>query len=208
MFRRDKWFIVGWVYFVLMFVLEATLPEWTGEENGVIETLQFIWLFGGFYYCFKMRNHPLADWGGDQTSLWYAGMIYFFLLTMREISWGRNFFRTPEGKFFEYSDMGLWGQMVHPMVGIFIILGLVFLYRARVWRMVYLAKIPVKSTILLFLFIIMARVGEKRNFMAFYGEVAEELSEFGGYMMMYFLMQDMVRILQKLKDLRDRRRLR
>ena len=49
MFRKDKWFKIGWGYFVIMFFLEAILPEWMGEENGVLESLQLVWLLGGIY---------------------------------------------------------------------------------------------------------------------------------------------------------------
>ncbi len=54
-------------------------------------------------------------------------------------------------------------------------------------------KLPIKSFVLLLLFIFMSWVGEKSNFTGFHGEVAEELAEFGAYMMMYVLTKDMGR---------------
>lgn len=64
MFRKDSWFKIGWLYFFVMFVLEAILPEWVGDENGIIENLQMLWLFGGLYYCYKMSACPQENWGG------------------------------------------------------------------------------------------------------------------------------------------------
>lgn len=66
MFRKDNWFTAGWLYFAVMFVLEAVLPEWVGDENGIIENLQMLWLFGGFYYCYKMQARPQINWGGKR----------------------------------------------------------------------------------------------------------------------------------------------
>lgn len=72
---------------------------------------------------------------------------------MREISWGRVFFTNPDGGMIEYSQMGLYGKLVHPMVGILIVSMLILLYKARIWRMLKIVKIPVKSFSLLLLFI-------------------------------------------------------
>lgn len=197
MFRKDKWFKAGWLYFVVMFVLEAVLPEWVGDENGIIENLQMLWLFGGFYYCYKMRLQPQLDWGGKVSALWSAGMIYYFLLIMREINWGRALLTNSDGSSFQYSQMGLYGKMVHPMVGVLCFALLILLYRAKVWRVLAFVKLPVKSFGLLLLFILMSWVGEKANFTGFHGQVGEELAEFGAYMMMYVLVHDMGKRLLK-----------
>ena len=58
-------------------------------------------------------------------------------------------------------------------------------------------KLPLKSTILLLLFIFMSWVGEKTNFVGFHGQVAEELAEFGAYMMMYCLVRNIGKNLKK-----------
>ncbi len=54
----------------------------------------------------------------------------------------------------------------------------------------YLVKIPVKSFALLLLFVFFSWVGERTSFIYFHGQVAEELAEFGAYMMMYVLLCD------------------
>lgn len=190
MFRNDSFFKLGWSYFIVMFILEAILPEWVGDENGIIENLQILWLLGGMFYCIKAHSYKYTDWGGSSKSFWKAGTIYFFLLIMREISWGRVFFTNPNGGTIQYSQMGLYGKLVHPMAGVLIVSMLILLYQARLWRILPIVKIPVKSFSLLLLFIFFSWVGERTNFTGFHGQVAEELAEFGAYMMMYILLKD------------------
>lgn len=152
-----------------MFILEAILPEWVGNENGIIENLQMLCLIGGMFYCIKAHSYKYAYWGGSSKAFWKAGTIYFFLLIMREISWGRVFFTNPDGGMIQYSQMGLYGKLVHPMVGILILSMLILLYRARIWQMLKIVKIPVKSFSLLLLFIFFSWVGERTNFTGFHG---------------------------------------
>lgn len=190
MFRKDQWFKLGWIYLPVMFALEAVLPEWVGDENGIVENIQILWLIAGLYYCLSTKAEKLQEWGGSKKSLLYGGVIYFFLLIMREINWGRALLRHPDGSFYKYSDMGLYGQMVHPMVGILIVLLLACLYKAKVWRFLTQVKIPIKSFLLLLIFIFMSWVAEKANFTGYHGMVGEELAEFGAYMMMFKLLKD------------------
>lgn len=189
MFIKGEWFKAGWLYFIIMFALEAVLPDWVGDENGVIENLQMLWLFGAFYLCVKAQNTQMCNWGGHTASLWRGGMIYFFLLIMREINWGRTLLTHPDGSYYQYSDMGLYGQLVHPLVGVLLVALLVNLWRGRVWRFLQLVKVPALDFALLLLFILMAWVGEKANFTGFHGMVGEELAEFGAYMMMFRLLK-------------------
>lgn len=179
-----------------MFILEAILPEWVGAENGIIENMQMLWLIGGMFYCIKAHSYKYSDWGGSSKALWKAGTIYFFLLIMREISWGRAFFTNPDGGIIQYSQMGLYGKLVHPLVCILIVSMLILLYQTRIWRVLLITKLPVKSFTLLLLFIFFSWVGERTNFTGFHGQVAEELAEFGAYMMMYMLLKDADKILR------------
>ena len=173
-----------------MIILEMILPEWVGDENGIIENLQLLWLIAGFVYCFNAQESQFYKWCNDTKSLWNAGMIYFFLLFMREISWGRTFFTNPDGSIIQYSQMGLYGKLVHPIVTLLIIALVILLYKARVWLMLRTIKFPIKSFIMLLAFILASWVGEKANFTGFHGQVAEKLAEFGAYMMMFFLLYD------------------
>lgn len=182
---KNNTFILGWVYFGVMFILEAVLPEWMGNENSVIENLQILWFFAGIWYCYKMASTPMYDWGGKQSSLWYAGSIFFFLLAAREVSWGRALFYHADGRMYKYSDMGLYGQLVHPMVGALLVLVLFLLWRGKIVAFLKSIKFPKLDFVLLLLFILMGWIGEKANIALFHGMVAEELAEFGAYMMMF-----------------------
>ncbi len=185
MFSKKDLFIFGWVYLGLMFVLKAVLPEWMGNENSVIENLQMLWFSAGIVYCCKMASTKMYDWGGKQSSLWYAGSIFFCLLAAREISWGRALFYHADGRMYTYSDMGLYGQLVHPLFGAISVLVLFLLWRGNIIAFLKNIKFPTMDFILLVIFIFMGWVGEKANVALFHGMVAEELAEFGAYMMMF-----------------------
>lgn len=186
MFYNDKWFKLGWLYLLLLYPLEMFLPSWTGNENGLLENLQMLWLLGGFAYAFNLRlksNLP------TRMALWNAGIIYFFLLGMREISWGRAILQHADGRAYTYSDMGIFGQLVHPFIVVLIIAMLYFIYKGRLLELLYKLKVPAKSFVLLLMFIFASWVAERKGWLGFRGEVAEELSEFGAYMMMFCLMR-------------------
>ena len=149
MFRMDNWFLKGWVYFLVMFALIPILPPWTGRENGIIEDLQLLWLLAGMVYCGYMLRTKQLDWGGSPARLWSAGIIYFFLLFMREISWGRVFFTNDQGGVASYQQLGLYGKLVHPLVATLIAIALVLVVQAKIWRLIKLIKLPLKSFLLL-----------------------------------------------------------
>ncbi|MGM9583014.1 MAG: hypothetical protein ACI3WU_04780 [Phascolarctobacterium sp.] len=199
MFRMDKWFLKGWFYFFAIFPLIAILPDSAGEENGLIENLQLLWLVAGMVYCWRMRTAKQLSWGCSACKLWSAGMIYFFLLFMREISWGRVFFTNGHGGIIKYHQMGLYGKLVHPIVGVLVVLALVLVVQAKIWRVIYAIKLPIKSFLLLVLFISVAYVGEHGKLPFLHGQVTEELAEFGAYMMMYYIMRDLGSRMQQAK---------
>ena len=189
MFRKDSFFLAGWIYFLLMFPLSILLPEWVSDENGIIENLQLLWLVAGFYHCYKMQRTPLVIKAlpNKLNFLWLSGMIYFFLLFMREISWGRTFFTMPDGSMIQYSQMGLYGKLVHPLVAVLAMIAVIMLYKVKIWKLLAEIKLPTKSFLLFLLFIFFSWLAERRNFVYFHGQNAEELAEFGAYMMMYVL---------------------
>lgn len=92
--------------------------------------------------------------------------------------------------------MGLYGKLVHTLVGILIVTMLILLYQARIWRVLLITKLPVKSFSLLLLFIFFFWVGERTNFTGFHGQVSEELAKSGAYIMMYMLLKDADKILR------------
>lgn len=109
---------------------------------------------------------------------------------MREISWGRVFFHDINGNIIQYNQMGLYGKLVHPLVGVIVLVLLYFIFKAKIWKAVLLVKIPLKSFILFVLFILVGYISERLGILGRGGQVLEELSEFGAYMMMYCLSRD------------------
>lgn len=190
MIKRIIYYSLGLAYFMLMFILQMILPEWVGEENGIIENLQLLWLAAGFAYCWRAKKSLYKDWLVNAKALWNAGMIYFFMLFMREISWGRVLLHNADGSMMQYRQMGLYGLLVHPLIGCLIILLLILLYKARVWRIFRHIDFPSIGFLLLLLFILGSWIAEKGNLLVFHGQVGEELAEFGAYMMMCFLLRD------------------
>lgn len=204
-FRRGTIFKLGWLYFVAMFILAAVLPPWMGVENGVIENLQLVCLAAGGVFCWRMRSAEVADWGGSNKSLWAAGTVLFFLGFMREISWGRVFFISEAtGEMVKSSEMGIYGTAIHALVGLFIVLALYLLYSARVWRMLFLVKLPVFSLVLMFLFVALGPLGEliergKIDITFLHGQILEELAELGAYIVAFKIAKETGNILKKLK---------
>lgn len=182
-----------WIYFLLLVPLNMILPASWGNENSYIENFQLVCLVTSAITCYRYSNVELKNWGGGQKDLCYSGILFFFLLIMREISWGRALLLHPDGSIYQYSEMGLYGKLVHPMVGILIALLLLFLYKSMFWKIFILIKFPVKSFILLMLFVIMSWIAEKCTLGIFHGNLSEELAELGVYFMMYNLTRDFLR---------------
>lgn len=191
MFRMDNWYLKGWLYLGIVFPLKLLLPEWWGRENGIIENLQLLWLVSGIIYCWRMRHSHHTLLKDKELKVWSAGMLYFFLLFMREISWGRVFFTDAQGNMLQYAQMGLYGKLVHPLVGALIVLALVLCYEAKIWRIIKIVKLPLKSFLLLLCFVALAWLGERGCVALLRGQVMEELAEFGAYMMMYYIVKDL-----------------
>lgn len=84
LFRNDSFFKLGWLYFILMFILEAILPEWVGNENGIIENLQMLWLIGGMFYCIKTHSYKYLT-GAEAPRLFgkQAQFTFSYLLCMK-----------------------------------------------------------------------------------------------------------------------------
>lgn len=200
MLRKDNWFIPGWIYLFALYFLNKVLPKAWGAENSVFENIQLVFLIAGFGWCAKMLGEKLPDWGGNQKALWQAGMIFFFLLFARELSWGRVFFIDAAGRIADYSIYGPHGKtIVHGLVGVLTLGMLYLLYKAKVWNYLKLTKIPDKNFTLLLLFIAVSWVGEKGKYPSFHGDLAEELAEMGAYMMMFYLLRESTEYMKTLK---------
>ena len=198
MFRKTQFWLPGIVYLLAVFILQSFLPLWTGDENSLFENAQLVVLVGGLVYSCKMLSTPLPAWGGKQKSLWTASIVYFFTLSYRELSFGRALFTHPDGSFYRYSDMGLYGQLVHPIVAVLIFVMLFLLWRAKIWKFLQMVKISINDFILLLIFIFCGWLAEKGSWEWFRNTVAEEMSELGVYIMMVYMVYEMVQVAKSL----------
>lgn len=179
-----------WIFFALLVPLNNILPISWGNENGVVETLQLLLLMsciGVFVYNYGKK---LLDWDGNIKALCLSGCITFFLLLMREISWGRVLILRPDGSISQYSDLGIYGKLVHPIIVVLVVLALVLLYKAKVWRALEHIRMRPQHILALVLFITMARLGESHSFSLYSGNLAEELAELGVYTMLLIILRD------------------
>lgn len=190
---------MSWIYFILLIPLNKLLPSYWGQENGVIENIQLVCLMAGSIMCYQYIQARLIDWGGSKKALCWSGSVYFFLLAMREISWGRALILHSDGSTYQYSEMGIYGQLVHPLVALLILILIYLLYKAKLWKVLKSIKFPVKYFVLLLLYILMSWIGERGSISAFHGELAEELAELGVYFMMFYLVRDSMEKL-RIKD--------
>lgn len=87
--------------------------------------------------------------------------------------------------------MGFYGKLVHPLVTALIVIALLLVVQAKIWRVLKLIKLPIKSFVLLLLFIALAWLGERGHIPMLRSQVMEELAEFGAYMMMYYIVRDL-----------------
>jgi len=70
-------------------------------------------------------------------------------------------------------------------------------YRAKAWLFIRFVKLPTLLTGELFLFVFVQWFAEHKKFKFFAGDVAEELTEFGAYMLLYFILKNMCKELEK-----------
>lgn len=201
MFERKKWEKIGFVYIFIMYGLHLVLPEWMGRENGVIECMQMVVLVAAWYLCHTHIRGAHALECFNPRRLWQAGCVFFFLIFMREINWGRTLFIKPDGEFYEYSDMGLYGELVHPMVGLLLVVLLVLLWQGSIRRALTTLDFPGRLFGLMLVFIIFTHMGEHMNIAFYHGEVAEELAELGAYSMLYVILHDFARQLKEKYDM-------
>lgn len=172
-----------WLFFVLLPGLNWLLPADWGVENGIIENFQLVFLVLPIGFLWQYSRVKLPEWGGDAKSLCYGGMLFFVLLVGRELSWGRALLADGAGRVPEWSQMGFYGKIAHPLIGVLIAVLLVLLYRARIWSFVVRVwkLLPWPDLLLLLLFIAAQYVAEHLHCALWCGEVAEELSETGAY---------------------------
>ncbi|MBQ0066865.1 MAG: hypothetical protein KBS60_01565 [Phascolarctobacterium sp.] len=187
---NEKYCVLGWLFLLLMPVLKIYLPASWGDENGVMENLQMVWLFLGVVWCWReARSKDLPDWGGNTSAFWYSGLIFYILLIGREVSWGRAFFMDVNGHMIQWEEMGIYGVLAHPIIGVLIVLLLFFLWRSKFWifAVKMWKKFPYPELCLFFIYVFAQHVAEHMHCPLWDGELAEELAETGAYIVMEWL---------------------
>lgn len=192
-YYQKKYCLQGWAFLFLMPVLNFILPQDWGLENSVVENLQMIFVLLTLYWCLAMaRQKDLPDWGGSAPAFWYAGFLMTLLLVGREISWGRAFFPSELGyEMIQWEEMGLYGKLAHPLIGILIAITVWCLWRSKFWIFVQRMwkHFAYPEIILLIIFVIAQYVAEHMSVAFWHGELAEELAETGAYIVIEWLVR-------------------
>lgn len=171
-FYPHLWLLI--IYIPFVFIVKEFLPQNAARENGPIENFQLVLLAVGIYLC------------------WQAGMLFYILVFGRELSWGRALLMQSDGIMPKWRELGIWGDIAHPLIGILIALLLFLFWRGRFLRFLKTVKIPMWDLIFLVLFIVLVDISEHYNCSIFHGEIDEELFECA----MYF---EMLRVTEYIK---------
>ncbi|MDR3346789.1 MAG: hypothetical protein LBS73_06405, partial [Campylobacteraceae bacterium] len=138
-------------------------------ESSLLENLQLVVLAAAFVFCVKTKEHK-------QLFIWIAMVLV--ILFLREINIFRVFFPI-EGEvntFAEWDELR-YGYLAHPLYGLFIAYTLFYFFQKKLWKIAkeYLlrVKIPTIPYILMFVGMIVGRVGEK----VYKNELVEESFE-------------------------------
>ena len=178
-FYPHLWLLVFYIPFVL--IIKDFLPPEIARENGPIENFQLVLVTLGVYLCwqaFKKCRKSLDRY------IWQAGMLFYLLLFGRELSWGRALFMHANGEMAEWCEMGLYGKLVHPLIGVAIACLLLLFYKGKFLSFLKARKMPMWDLIFLFIFIILVDISEHWNLSIFHGEIDEELFECAMYFQM------------------------
>lgn len=110
------------VYAVLLLPLGYVMPPYLAWENGVLEMLQNIVLFGDMCLAAYFFRKTAGMGGKSIHRLWLAAAGYFLLLLGRELSWGRVFFPTgmdSHGPTFVSMNSIPGHEMIHAAIGVY-----------------------------------------------------------------------------------------
>jgi len=110
-------------------------PPWTGWENGPVENLQVVAYAIGFIQAGIIAYRSEGSW----RALWLAIMPIWFLLAMRELSWGAVFHDPSgfdgHGPTYKASQLLWYNAAVGPIAAAIFLLGAVSAVKGKVWRL-------------------------------------------------------------------------
>ena len=142
------------VYAVLLLPLGYVMPSYLAWENGLLEMLQNIVLFGNMCLAAYFFRKTAGTGRKSIHRLWLAAAGYFLLLLGRELSWGRVFFPTgmdSHGPTFVSMNSIPGHEMIHAAIGIYTAIVFCSLVACMPWKKI-LHDIPFPT----FLFCILA----------------------------------------------------
>ena len=175
-FYPHLWLLL--IYIPFVFIVKEFLPQNIACENGAIENFQLVLLAVGVYLCWQVMKKTNIKYDGY---IWQAGMLFYILLFGRELSWGRAVLMRDDGTMPQWSDLGLYGQIAHPLIGIALVYLCILFYRGGFFRFLTTVKIPMWDLVFLVMFVVLVDISEHYNFSIFHGQIDEELFECAMY---------------------------
>ena len=175
-FYPHLWLLL--IYIPFVFIVKEFLPQNIACENGAIENFQLVLLAVGVYLCWQGMKKTNIKY---DRYIWQAGMLFYILLFGRELSWGRAVLMRDDGTMPQWSDLGLYGQIAHPLIGIALVYLCILFYRGGFFRFLTTVKIPMWDLVFLVMFVVLVDISEHYNFSIFHGQIDEELFECAMY---------------------------
>lgn len=175
-FYPHLWLLI--IYIPFVFIVKEFLPQNIARENGPIENFQLVLLAVGVYLCWQAMKKTNIKY---DKYIWQAGMLFYILLFGRELSWGRAVLMREDGTMPQWRDLGLYGQIAHPLIGIAMVSLCILFYRGGFFHFLTTVKIPMWDIVFLVMFVVLVDISEHYDFSIFHGEIDEEFFECAMY---------------------------
>ncbi len=185
----SRQFIVGLVLFIALILFADTCVPWdVGNENGIFEMLQVVFLIISSLVCIvKIYRSE-----GRTRCLWIAGLLFCLIMLGRELSWGRVFFPVDEEGKFPPIEAIPYGAFVHPTVKVIMAALVVLLVRGRLFTYLRTHKMPWDIVILLLIAVITVLDADKIRILPFANDMlVEEMGETYAYAVFTYLLTKM-----------------
>lgn len=144
-----KVYAVTWIAFVVglsIIPMLMYMPQKYGYENGLLENIQMLVLFGILGMCLTAQVNK---------RFFRFAALALTIIMIREVNCGRTlFFHVPgtENSFYPWREIK-YGYLVHPIYGTYIgIIALIFLCKKLyldMWKMIKNIKLPVWNLVLM-----------------------------------------------------------
>lgn len=106
-FKLQWYTIVAILLLLIWLPMGLVMPNHWGWENGVLETLQMLFILGGAYASLLAAvSFPV---GHRMRKFWYCTIIVWGLVFARELSFGRSFYPYLEMADGSRHEIGFWG---------------------------------------------------------------------------------------------------